>query len=172
VVLNQEPLGAALALAAVALNGLLMLAYVDYYRDVLQRRALASPETTGANFEARYVDAGGRTSQSEFIAALVVLLAAAAFYYFVVPSLLVRWILPVLLFPAFALHARRLHDMGRSSWLLLVPGALIPAAIWLGTADAGSTAQSAITLAAAAVVAGFVLWGVAGKGEATGWSNQ
>jgi uncharacterized membrane protein YphA (DoxX/SURF4 family) len=38
VILDHQPLGAALALAAFALNGLLMLAYVDYYRGVLQRR--------------------------------------------------------------------------------------------------------------------------------------
>jgi hypothetical protein len=38
VVLEREPVGAALALAAFALNGLLMLAYVDYYRGVLERR--------------------------------------------------------------------------------------------------------------------------------------
>jgi putative oxidoreductase len=37
--LDHRPLGAALALAAFALNGLLMLAYVDYYRGALQRRA-------------------------------------------------------------------------------------------------------------------------------------
>jgi uncharacterized membrane protein YphA (DoxX/SURF4 family) len=39
-VLEHEPMGAALALAAFALNGLLMLAYVDYYKGVLQRRSL------------------------------------------------------------------------------------------------------------------------------------
>jgi hypothetical protein len=43
-VLEHEPMGAALALAAFALNGLLMLAYVDYYRGVLQRRALSLGE--------------------------------------------------------------------------------------------------------------------------------
>lgn len=39
VVLDHQPLGAALALTAFALNGLLMLAYIDYYRGTLQRRA-------------------------------------------------------------------------------------------------------------------------------------
>ncbi len=37
--LDHQPAGAALALAAYALNGLLMLAYVDDYKGVLQRRA-------------------------------------------------------------------------------------------------------------------------------------
>jgi len=44
VVLEHEPVGAALALAAFALNGLLMLAYIDYYKGVLQRRALTLGE--------------------------------------------------------------------------------------------------------------------------------
>lgn len=44
VVLEHEPRGAALALAAFALNGLLMLAYVDYYRGVLRSRALTLGE--------------------------------------------------------------------------------------------------------------------------------
>jgi uncharacterized membrane protein YphA (DoxX/SURF4 family) len=44
VVLDHQPVGALLALAALALNGLLMLAYIDYYRGVLQRRALTLGE--------------------------------------------------------------------------------------------------------------------------------
>jgi putative oxidoreductase len=39
-VLDHQPLGAVLALTAFALNGLLMLAYIDYYKGVLQRHAL------------------------------------------------------------------------------------------------------------------------------------
>jgi hypothetical protein len=38
-ILEHQPLGALLALAAFALNGVLMLAYIDYYRGVLQRHA-------------------------------------------------------------------------------------------------------------------------------------
>ena len=47
VILDHQPLGAVLALAAFALNGLLMLAYIDYYKGYggpLQRRALAIGE--------------------------------------------------------------------------------------------------------------------------------
>jgi hypothetical protein len=43
-ILNQQPAGALLALVAFALNGLLMLAYLESYRGVLQRRALAAGE--------------------------------------------------------------------------------------------------------------------------------
>ena len=42
--LDHQPLGLFLGLAAIALNGLLMLAYIDYYKGVLQRRALAIGE--------------------------------------------------------------------------------------------------------------------------------
>jgi uncharacterized membrane protein YphA (DoxX/SURF4 family) len=44
VVLDRQPAGAAVALAAFALNGLLMLAYIDYYKGVLQRSALTLGE--------------------------------------------------------------------------------------------------------------------------------
>jgi uncharacterized membrane protein YphA (DoxX/SURF4 family) len=43
-VLDHQPLGLFLGLAAVALNGLLMLAYIDDYKGVLQRHALAVGE--------------------------------------------------------------------------------------------------------------------------------
>ena len=44
VILDHQPVGALLAIAAFALNGLLMLAYIDYYKGPLQRRALALGE--------------------------------------------------------------------------------------------------------------------------------
>ena len=43
-VLDHQPFGLLLGLAAIALNGLLMLAYIDDYKGVLQRRALAVGE--------------------------------------------------------------------------------------------------------------------------------
>jgi hypothetical protein len=39
-ILDHQPLGAVLAFIAFALNGLLMLAYIDYYKGALQRHAL------------------------------------------------------------------------------------------------------------------------------------
>ena len=44
VILDHQPLNMVLALAAFALNGLLMLAYLRYYHGTLQRRALALGE--------------------------------------------------------------------------------------------------------------------------------
>jgi uncharacterized membrane protein YphA (DoxX/SURF4 family) len=49
-VLDRQPLGALLAIAAFALNGLLMLGLLEYYRGALQRRALSlgEPSRRGA----------------------------------------------------------------------------------------------------------------------------
>jgi uncharacterized membrane protein YphA (DoxX/SURF4 family) len=43
-ILDQQPMNAALAFAAFALNGLLMLAHLSYYQGALQRRALTVGE--------------------------------------------------------------------------------------------------------------------------------
>jgi len=44
VILDHQPLNMLLALAAFALNGLLMLAYLRYYHGSLERRALSIGE--------------------------------------------------------------------------------------------------------------------------------
>lgn len=44
VILERDPLWAGLAVVAVALGGLLMLAHLDYYKGVLERRPLAIGE--------------------------------------------------------------------------------------------------------------------------------
>ena len=43
-ILDHQPVGAALAFIAFALNGVLMLAYIDYYRGALQRHATSLGE--------------------------------------------------------------------------------------------------------------------------------
>ena len=44
VILEHQPTGAAIALVAVGLNALLCLAYIDYYKGMLQRHALTFGE--------------------------------------------------------------------------------------------------------------------------------
>jgi uncharacterized membrane protein YhaH (DUF805 family) len=167
VILDHQPLGVVLALAAFALNGLLMLAYIEYYRGALQRHALALRETGHTSFDSLFVNPNGRTSRAAFAAALVTLLAVIAFYAFLVTGRTAQWCLAVLLFPGIILHARRLHDMGHTAWLLLVPGALMVAAfaIWLGLVRPGAPFDAAVPLAALAVFAGFALWGCVGAGQ-------
>ncbi len=117
-------------------------------------------------FESTFVNATGRTSRSQFIPALITLLAATALYVVFVKGRSGQWSLLVLLFPAFVLHARRLHDMGRPALLLLVPGALIAASIWLRMTSNGTQVEAAVTYLALGVSALFAVWGLIGKSQA------
>lgn len=168
-ILDHQPLGAVLALVAFALNGLLMLAYVDYYKDALQRRALMPGESgEHASFDSLFVTLNGRTSRRAFVPALITLVAVVAFYQFLVTGRTAQWCLAVLLFPGIILHARRLHDMGHSAWLLLAPGLpmVVAFAIWLDIVSLGVQLNGAVPPIALAVSVGFALWGCVGKGRA------
>jgi uncharacterized membrane protein YhaH (DUF805 family) len=118
------------------------------------------------NFDTLFVNPAGRTARGQFVGALVTVLAAFAFYYFLVPGRNSQWVQLVLLFPALVLHARRLHDMGWAAWPLLVPAALIVATAWLYLFVPEAGAKGIVAVAALVVSAGFVVWGLIGKGEA------
>ena len=104
-VLNQEPLWAMLALLAFALNGLLMLAHLDYYRNVLRPNALAIGESEEASYGKLFVNPLSGAPLREYAGALLVLLAAMAFFYWVVPFENGDYGLIVLIIPALALLA-------------------------------------------------------------------
>ena len=165
-ILDHRVLGAAVALAAFALNGLLMLAYVEYYRGALQRYALAAGESTSLSFDSLFVNAGGRTARGPFVAALATLLAVVILYAVLVTGRNAEWCLLVLLFPGGVLHARRLRDMGQSVWLLIVPEGLLLAAfaIWLKLASFGARLDAVLPLVALAVAAAFALWACVARG--------
>lgn len=118
------------------------------------------------NYDTLFVSPAGRTGRGQFIGALITLLAALAFYYFLVPGRNSQWVQLTLLFPAVVLHARRLHDMGRSAWPLLVPAALIIATAWLYFYVPGAQAKGSVAVVAQIVSAGFIGWGLIGKGQA------
>ena len=171
VILDHQPVEAILALIAVALNAGLCLAYIDYYRDMLVRRAVTVGEAAdGGTYEDRYAYPRGRTSRNDYILALIVLAAAFAFYHFLAnPGLNRQWVLTTLLFPTFVLLARRLHDMGQNAWLLLVPGVLDAAVLGMHYADVlklrAGAPPAVLVWAAIVVTAAFALWGVMGKGQ-------
>lgn len=167
VILEQDPLGALLSLIAVALNALLLLTYLGYFRDMLVRDALTVGEEAGTTYESRFVDPRDRTGQGDFLRALIPLGMAAAFYHLLIRGGSGEYAMLVLLFPAIILHARRLHDMGRTAWLLLIPGAPIAAGIWFHMYDKGQAAELPAIWVALAVSALFTLWGLAGKSAAT-----
>jgi uncharacterized membrane protein YhaH (DUF805 family) len=119
-------------------------------------------------FEALFVDPRGRTPRAQFLPALLTLLAVVLFYAFLVRGRTGQWCLLVLLYPAFVLHARRLHDMGRSAWVLAVPLLLLLAgfAARLRIHSFGPQADSIIWMAALATSAAVALWGATAAGRA------
>jgi uncharacterized membrane protein YhaH (DUF805 family) len=169
VILDHQPLSAALALVAFAANGLLMLAYLRYYQGSLQRRALAlgeSPEAHG-NFDGLFVNPTGRTPRSPYVAALITVAAAIAFFAYFVPGRTAQFCMLMLAYPASVLIARRLRDMGQSAWLALV--AVLPIlaafAIKLGYASVGDAVGGSVAWIALAVSAALALWGCIGSGQ-------
>ena len=87
--LEGEPLIAVLAVLTVALNGLLMLAYLPYYRGVLEGGQLADGEgaEAGANYESLFANPFANAPSKAYLGGALVLAAALAFYWFVVPGL-------------------------------------------------------------------------------------
>jgi uncharacterized membrane protein YhaH (DUF805 family) len=73
------------------------------------------------NYDALYVSPFGRTTRSQFLPALIVLVAVVAFFGFLVRGRTATFCMLVLMYPGLVLHARRLHDMGRAAWPLLLP---------------------------------------------------
>ena len=78
-----------LAVLTVALNGLLMLAYLPSYHGVLQGGHLADGEgpEDGQNYESLFVNPLRNAPAAAYPGAALVLAAALAFYWFVVPGL-------------------------------------------------------------------------------------
>jgi uncharacterized membrane protein YhaH (DUF805 family) len=116
------------------------------------------------NYETLFVDPRGRTSRGDFVPAMLTLLAVILFYALLVKGRTALFCMLVLVVPAVVLHARRLHDMGRSAWLLVVPTVLMLAAfaIWLKYYVPGPGLAKAVPLAAIVISAAFALWGSVG----------
>ncbi len=167
--------------ATLICNCLLCLAYFKNYRPLFalrpRPRVFGAPPGPGdappaaapagaVNYDTLFANPDGRTSRRPFIAALIVLVAVAAFYAVVLKGLEGGgWILVPLLFPAFVLHARRLHDLGKTAWLVVAPGALVGAAIWPHTVSRGAF-EVPLAVIAFAVYVCFALWCCVGKGQA------
>jgi len=167
-ILDHQPLSLLLGIVAFALNGLLMLAHLDYYQGALQRTALTLGESGRSMiWDSLFVHLNGRTSRGQFIAALIPLAFVVWCYAGSGPNTYAPWGVLVLVYPAVVLHARRMHDMGRSGWWLLAPAVLtvVAMAIWARRVSLGSQLDSAVPLAALVVFVGFALWGCTAKGQ-------
>jgi uncharacterized membrane protein YhaH (DUF805 family) len=118
------------------------------------------------NFDTLFVYPGGRTARNRYIGALVTLLISLGFYYFLVPGRNSQWVQLVFLYPAIVLLARRLHDMGRAAWPLIVPAVLVVAMAYLYLYVPMSAAKVSVKWAAIVVSAAFMVWGLIGKSQA------
>jgi putative oxidoreductase len=178
--LDQSPLGALLALVVFALNGLLMIAYLTYYRDILQRHTLAAGEEPGpANYDALMVNNDGMTGKRHYIEAVVAVLAAWAFYAYNVPGGSGIFSAFVLMYPLFTVLIRRFRDMGQHSWLLFIPVTLMMMYfdIKLGYfsfshnvsgASFSESVDGLFNWFALIVTAGFLVWGAVGNSKSPG----
>jgi uncharacterized membrane protein YhaH (DUF805 family)/uncharacterized membrane protein YphA (DoxX/SURF4 family) len=158
-----------LGVAAFALNGLLMLAYLPYYTGALQRAPLTIGESDRrTSWNTLFVQPNGCTSRGHFLAALLPLALAVFWYAYKGPAIdYASWGVLVMLYPAVVLHVRRLHDMGRSGWLMLVPAVLtvIAMGIWAHRISLGPQFDAACPLVALVVFVGFALWGCMARGQ-------
>ena len=112
---EADPLIAVLAVLTMALNALLMLAYLPSYRGVLEAGQLADGEgpEDGRNYESLFVNPLGNAPPSAYPAAALVLLASLAFYWFVVPGLNSLTGLAVLGIPTMLLAAGWARAVGQ-----------------------------------------------------------
>lgn len=85
--LEGDPFMAVLAVLIVGLNGLLMVAYLPWYRGVLEGGQLADGEgpEAGQNYESLFANPLSQVPPAAYVKAALVLAAALAFYWFVVP---------------------------------------------------------------------------------------
>lgn len=85
--IEVDPVVGPLAVLTVALNALLMLAYLPAYRGVLEGGHLADGEgpEAGQNYESLFANPLSAAPPAAYPAAALVLAAALAFYWFVVP---------------------------------------------------------------------------------------
>ena len=124
--------------------------------------ALSLGETDGGgmSWNQTFAWSTGRTPRADYIKALVPLVLAVAFY-----TLLAKtgrngeWVLTTLMYPGFVLVAGRLHDMGRTAWLLAVPALLDLAALWLHFFDLKNSLTTPVIVSAAVVSGVFLIWG-------------
>jgi uncharacterized membrane protein YhaH (DUF805 family)/uncharacterized membrane protein YphA (DoxX/SURF4 family) len=168
-ILDHQPLTLALAVVAFALNSLLLLAYLPCFKGALQRAPLMLGESDHrTSWNTLFVRHNGRTARGHFLAALLPLALGILWYAYKGPAIdYASWGVLVLLYPAVVLHVRRLHDMGRTGWLILVPAVLTVLAmgIWAHRISLGTQLDVAVPLAALAVFIGFALWGCVARGQ-------
>ena len=114
-VLEGDPLLAVLAVLTAALGALLMLAYLPYYRGVLEggERAEGEGPEPGAHYESLFANPLSGAPAKACLGGVIVLAAAFAFYWFVVPYANGTTGLVTLAVPAAILAAGSVRGLSR-----------------------------------------------------------
>lgn len=117
------------------------------------------------NYDELYVSPFGRTTRAQFLPALIVLVAVVAFFGFLVRGRTATFCMLVLMYPGLVLHARRLRDMGWSTWPLVLPALpmLGTFAVWFDYTSFGPGVDAALPWVALAAGASIALWGATGR---------
>jgi len=172
-ILNQSPLLSLLTLVAFAINGLLMIAYLPYYRDILKDSPLARGETADSSYDALFINPHGSTSKAEYITALVTIVIAMAFFGLYMTGRTAEFCMLVMVYPAYVLIVRRFHDMGYSAWLLLAPLLIVLVAfdVQLDYYSMGEAMDGIINWLALAFAGAFMLWGCVAESKQSGQSH-
>jgi uncharacterized membrane protein YhaH (DUF805 family)/uncharacterized membrane protein YphA (DoxX/SURF4 family) len=168
-VLDHQPMTLALGVLALALNALLLLAYLPHFQDALQRAPLTLGESDNrTSYNTLFVQSKGRTTRNTYIAALIPLALATLWYLNKGPKVdYAPWGVLVLLYPAVVLQVRRLHDMGRSGWWTAIPAvlAVLAMGLWANRISLGAQLDAAMPMAALVASLGLILWGAVGAGR-------
>jgi uncharacterized membrane protein YhaH (DUF805 family) len=118
------------------------------------------------NYESTLANPMGRTARGPFVGAGIVLLLAIAFYMLLVHAgRNGQWVMITFLYPGFVLLARRLHDMGKTAWLLAVPGLVFAAGIYYALFSANVAFGNELIWAGTAISAIVAVWGLLGKSQ-------
>ena len=168
VLLNQTPLLAIFTLIVFAINGLLMIAYLPYYKGVLDENALAAGEEAGKGYDDLFNHHRGHTSKGDYIPALLSVLAAMAFFGYFVAGRTADFCMLVLMYPLFILLIRRFRDMGQTPWLIFAPLLLVLMAfdVHLDYFSLGETGDGLINWLAVLATAAVAVWGaISGRKE-------
>jgi uncharacterized membrane protein YhaH (DUF805 family) len=122
-------------------------------------------------YQTLFADPRGRTPRGHFLAALTLFVVTAVVYRLAMtPGLNSQWVMFTLLYPAFVLFARRLHDMGLTAWLTLPPGLVIAAAMLPDNLAPRGTLEAPLTVVAAVVFVAMAVW--CGMGKGTDGANR
>ena len=163
---------ALVTLAVFAVNGLLMLAYLPYYKGVLERQPLAAGEESGSamNYDGLFLNPNGQTPRAQYIPAMIVVVLTLLFYNYMVGGggRNAQFCMLTLMYPLFVLLARRFRDMGQEAKLLFIPLTLVLLFfdVLFGYFSMGEVMDGAIGWLALIVTGAFMVWGGVGSDKA------